>query len=100
MKAKEAAGVALLCSILHMPFSYVAVLCLGHHADWYLIPVYPIEVMISSHRHLTAWMFLLVGAFRYSAMLFVLLTAKKRLQVASALLLCQIGAAIGAFASR
>jgi len=100
MKTKEAVGVSLLFSILHMPISYVAVLCLGYHADWYLIPVYPIEVLISSHRHLTAWIFLSVGALRYSAMLFAVMTAKRRMRVVLALLLCQIGAALAALATR
>ncbi len=100
MKPKEAAVVSLLCSILHMPFSFVAVLCLGYQADWYLIPVYPFEVLISSQSHLVEWIFLSVGALRYSVMLFAVMTAKKRLRVVCALVMCQIGAAIFALLTR
>lgn len=100
MKPKEAVVTAILCSVLHMPISFVAVLCLGYHADWYLIPVYPFEVLISSQRHLVAWLFLSIGALRYSAMLFAVMTAKRRLRVVSALVLCQVGTAIAALATR
>lgn len=100
MKPKEAALLAFLVSVVHMPASFIAVLCLGYHADWYLIPVYPIEVLISSQRHLEEWQFLSVGALRYSVMLFAVIMAEKRLRLITILGLCQIATAIAAFASR
>ena len=100
MNIKNAVSNSFLIGALHMPFSFLAVLILGRYADWYLIPVYPFEVLISSRSHLVEWIFLSVGALRYSVMLFAVMTAKKRLRVVSALVLCQIGAAIIALSTR
>lgn len=100
MKAKDAAISSVLCGILHAPISFVTVLCLGRHADWYLIPMYPFEVLISSQRYLVAWVFLAVGALRYSSMLFFVLTAQNRIRVVLILALLQIGAVVLALMTR
>lgn len=97
---KSVAFSAVLLGLLVFPFSFAVTLALGYSCYWFLIPVFPIEMLLYKWGFVRDWGFFAVGAGRLSLVFFCVLVANRRARVISLIVVVQTIAAVWAYLQR